>query len=140
MISMTLDNGVLASYEQCHFTPDYWRNYTVIGDAGRIENMGDGGGDQIHIWESRKGGAGRPDAVEVIGYGDGGHGGADPSLVAEFLRFARDGGATDVSIIAAREAVATGVYGAESIRNGGIPYDVPEVPADLRAYFDNGQA
>ena len=51
MLQMRLDNGVLASYQQCHFTPDYWRNYTVIGDAGRIENMGDGAGDQIHLWE-----------------------------------------------------------------------------------------
>ncbi|MBE9403891.1 Gfo/Idh/MocA family oxidoreductase [Brachybacterium sp. Marseille-Q2903] len=140
MINMTLDNGVLASYEQCHFTPDYWRNYTVIGDAGRIENMGDGGGDQIHIWESRYSGAGRPDAVEVIDRGDGGHGGADPNLVAEFLRFVREGGATDVSAVAAREAVATGVLGAESIRNGGVPYDVPAIPEDVRGYFDSGQA
>lgn len=140
MLSMTLDNGVLASYQQCHFTPDYWRNYTVIGDAGRLENMGDGGGDQIHIWSSRRSGPGRPDAVEVIERGDGGHGGADPNLVAEFLRFAKDGGATDVSAIAAREAVATGCCGAESIRSGGVPIDVPEVPADLRAYFDGGQA
>ncbi|GAA1292114.1 MULTISPECIES: Gfo/Idh/MocA family protein [Brachybacterium] len=140
MLNMTLDNGVLASYEQCHFTPDYWRNYTVIGDAGRIENMGDGSGEQIHIWESRRSGPGRPDAVEVIARASGGHGGADPSLVAEFLRFAREGGSTDVSIIAAREAVATGVYGAESIRHGGIPYDIPPVPADVREYFDNGQA
>lgn len=139
MLNMTLDNGVLASYEQCHFTPDYWRNYTVIGDAGRIENMGDGSGDQIHIWESRRSGPGRPDAVEVVARAAGGHGGADPSLVAEFLRFARDGGTTDVSIIAAREAVATGVYGAESIRNGGIPYDIPPVPQELRDYFDGGQ-
>ncbi|MGO2021063.1 MAG: Gfo/Idh/MocA family protein [Brachybacterium tyrofermentans] len=139
MLSMTLDNGVLASYEQCHFTPDYWRNYTVIGDAGRIENMGDGSGDQIHIWESRRSGPGRPDAVEVIARADGGHGGADPSLVAEFLRFAREGGITDVSVIAAREAVATGVYGAESIRNGGVPYDIPPVPADVVEYFDGGQ-
>ena len=140
MINMTLDNGVLASYEQCHFTPDYFRNYTVIGDAGRIENMGDGGGDQIHIFESRRSGPGHPDAVEVISRGDGGHGGADPNLVAEFLRFARDGGTTEVSVIAAREAVATGVYGAESIRNGGVPYDIPAVPDEVREYFDNGQA
>src|SRR5690625_5757459 len=70
MLNMTLDNGVLASYEQCHFTPDYWRNYTVIGDAGRIENMGDGGGHQIHIFESRRSGPGKPDAVEVISRGD----------------------------------------------------------------------
>jgi predicted dehydrogenase len=140
MLQMTLDNGVLASYQQCHFTPDYWRNYTVIGDAGRIENMGDAGGDQIHIWESRRSGPGHPDAVEVIERGDGGHGGADVALVSEFLRFARDGGSTEVSAIAAREAVATGVRGAESIRDGGAPKDVPPVPADVREHFDAGQA
>ncbi|WP_246956822.1 Gfo/Idh/MocA family oxidoreductase [Brachybacterium sp. Marseille-Q7125] len=140
MIHMTLDNGVLASYEQCHFTPDYWRNYTVIGDAGRIENMGDGSGDQIHIWESRYSGAGKPDAVEVVARATGGHGGADPSLVSEFLRFVREGGKTDVSVIAAREAVATGVHGALSIRDGGVPREVPAVPAQMREYFDSGQA
>ena len=30
---LLLDNGVFLSYQQCHFTPDYWRNYTVIGTA-----------------------------------------------------------------------------------------------------------
>ena len=140
MLQMTLDNGVLASYQQCHFTPDYWRNYTVIGDAGRIENMGDGSGDQIHIWTSRRSGPGRPSAVEVIARAEGGHGGADPSLVAEFLRFAREGGRTDVSVVAAREAVATGVRGAESIRSGGVPLEVPAVPDEVREYFDAGQA
>ena len=40
-MNMRLDNGVLASYQQCHFTPDYWRNYTVIGTEGRLENFGD---------------------------------------------------------------------------------------------------
>lgn len=28
MMQMLCDNGVLLSYQQCHFTPDYWRNYT----------------------------------------------------------------------------------------------------------------
>lgn len=140
MLHMVLDNGVLASYEQCHFTPDYWRNYTIIGDAGRIENMGDEGGDFINIWTSRHGGAGRPDAVEVIDRGDGGHGGADPNLVAEFLRFVREGGQTDVSAVAAREAVATGSTGAESIRSNGALLDIPPVDPEVRAYFDEGQA
>lgn len=31
VMNMQLDNGVVAAYQQCHFTPDYWRNYTVIG-------------------------------------------------------------------------------------------------------------
>ena len=140
MLHMTLDNGVHASYQQCHFTPDYWRNYTVIGDEGRIENMGDNAGDQIYLWNSRHSGAARPDQVEVIARADGGHGGADPRLINEFLEFARTGGRTDVAVIAAREAVATGVYGALSIRAGGQMLEVPPVPANIREYFDSGQA
>lgn len=140
MLHMTLDNGVLASYEQCHFTPDYWRNYTVIGDAGRIENMGDNGGDFIYIWNSRRSGAGKPNEVEVIERGDGGHGGADPNLIAEFIRFARSGGQTEVSTIAARQAVATGYYGALSIRDGGVQKEIPALDPELIRYFDEGQA
>lgn len=139
MLQMRLDNGVLASYQQCHFTPDYWRNYTVIGDAGRLENMGDEGGDSIHLWNSRHSGAMRPDHVEVVRRAEGSHGGADPLLVAEFLRFAREGGATDTSPIAARQAVATGCAGAESLRNGSVPVRVPDLPVGLGTYFDQGQ-
>ncbi len=139
MLNMRLDNGVLASYEQCHFTPDYWRNYTIIGDAGRIENIGDGGGDQIHIWNSRRSSAMQPDAIEVIERAQGTHAGADPNLVEEFVRFATQGGQTEVSVIAAREAVATGVKGAESIRTGGGLLEVPPVTAELKAWFDGGQ-
>jgi predicted dehydrogenase len=35
---MELENGIKASYLQCHFTPDYHRNYTFIGTEGRMEN------------------------------------------------------------------------------------------------------
>ena len=140
LLNLRLDNGVLATYQQCHFTPDYWRNYTVIGDAGRLENIGDSGGDQIHLWTSRRSGARTPDRVEVIERGDGGHGGADPSLVAEFLRFVREGGPTEVSTVAARQAVAAACLGAESIRSDGAPRRVPELAPELVAYFDRWQA
>src|SRR5699024_12662792 len=106
-LNNALGNGLLPADAQWHVTPGSWRGSPVLGDAGRIEIMGDGGGHQIHIFESRRPGPGKPDAVEVISRGDGGHGGADPELVAEFLRFARAGGSTEVSVVAAREAVAT---------------------------------
>jgi len=129
MMLMTLDNGVRASYQQCHYTPDYWRNYTVIGDAGRLENFGDGPGAEIRVWNSRRhaGYPGAPDQAVAIGANDGGHGGADPLIVAEFLRYARDGGETVTSIVAAREAVAAGCAATESLRSGGIPVRVPEI-------------
>jgi predicted dehydrogenase len=53
MMQMRLDNGVFASYQQCHFTPDYWRNYTVIGDEGRLENFGDAEGATVKVWNRR---------------------------------------------------------------------------------------
>ncbi|GAA1139608.1 Gfo/Idh/MocA family protein [Ornithinicoccus hortensis] len=139
MMQMRLDNGVLASYQQCHFTPDYWRNYTVIGTEGRVENLGDGPGGRIHVWTTRTEGYAEPDRVVDIGAGDGGHGGADPLLIAEFLRFAASGGPTETSPVAAREAVAAGVMATRSLRGDGSTLAVPELPAELREYFEAGQ-
>jgi predicted dehydrogenase len=33
VMQMTLDNGVICTYQQCHYAPDAWRNYTIIGTA-----------------------------------------------------------------------------------------------------------
>ena len=44
VMNMRLDNGVIAAYQQCHFSPRLLRNYTVIGTEGRLENFGDGPG------------------------------------------------------------------------------------------------
>ncbi len=138
MMNMELDNGVLASYQQCHFTPDYWRNYTVIGDAGRIENFGDGSGDYIGLW-NRRHGYSEPDEKFVIPTLEGSHGGADRLLVDEFLEFVRHGGVTQTSPVAAREAVAAAALAAVSLRSDGSSIDVPPLDPELVAYFDRGQ-
>jgi predicted dehydrogenase len=140
MANLQLDNGVLMSYEQCHYTPDYWRNYTVIGTAGRLENFGDGPGDLVKVWNSRRSGY-RADAdiVVEIPDADGGHAGADPRLVAEFIRFVRDGGETLTSPVAARAAVAAGYAATTSLRANGVPVDVPPLDQSLIEYFDRGQ-
>ena len=138
MMLMTLRNGTFASYQQSHFTPDYWRNYTVIGDAGRIENFGNGGeGTTIRVFDRRTD-RWAPDEATIIPIdpGDGGHGGADPAIVAEFLRYVREGGATETSPVAARYAVAAGCAATESLRNGGGAVDVPPVPEDIGTFFD----
>ena len=130
MIQMQLSNGVLASYQECHYTPDYWRNYTVIGTEGRLENFGDVAG-VIRLWDQRSGYKARGDRSFRFRAGGGGHGGADHKLMAEFVRFARYGGPTDTSPVGAREAVAAGCAGAESLRAGGIPVPVPPPNADV---------
>jgi hypothetical protein len=112
----------------------------VIGTAGRLENFGDGPGDVVKVWNSRRSGY-REDADQVVQIPDaeGGHAGADPRLVAEFVRFVRDGGATLTSPVAARAAVAAGYAATTSLRANGTPIDVPALDPALVEYFDRGQ-
>ena len=140
MANLQLDNGVFLSYQQCHFTPDYWRNYTVIGTEGRLENFGDTSGSVVKVWNSRRSGY-REDADQVVEVPteDRWHGGADPKLVDEFVRFVRDGGNTLTSPVAARAAVAAGYAATASLRSNGTPIDVPPLDPTLVAYFNRGQ-
>lgn len=137
MMQMRLDNGVFASYQQCHFSPDYWRNYTVIGTEGRIENFGNGeDGTLVKLWNTRKGGWNEADQIFVMNASSGGHGGADPRIVGEFVRFVREGGKTNTSPLAARYSVAAGCAATESLRNGGVPVEVPRADARIASYFE----
>lgn len=140
VVNMQLDNGVIAAYQQCHFTPDYWRNYTVIGTGGRLENFGDGPGDTVKVWNTGPTGyRAEPDAEYRVPDATGSHGGGDLAVVREFCRFAAGGGPTDTSPVAARMSVAAGVLATRSLRAGGTPQDVPALDPGLIAYFDRGQ-
>jgi predicted dehydrogenase len=140
-MNMLLNNGVLASYQQCHFTPDYWRNYTIIGTEGRLENFGDEVDAEVRVWTRRSQGAGAPDEVFRVPELDRGavHGGADALLIGEFLRFVRDGSPTETSPVAARDAVAAGIAATSSLRGGGDAREVPALPTDIITYFATGQ-
>lgn len=129
---MQLDNGVLATYQQCHFTPDAWRNYTIIGTRGRIENLGE---SRVALWNTRTGYKGEGDQQFDCSADNGAHGGADPKIVAEFVRYVRDGGEILTSPVAARNSVATGCCGTASIRSGSTPQDVPPPDPAVAAYF-----
>lgn len=139
MMLMRMDSGVLASYQQCHYTPDYWRNYTVIGTEGRIENFGDGAGGHIKLWNKRT--HYNPDGDEtfpIIGDADG-HGDADVLTVTEFMRFVREGGSTDTNPLGAWYAVAAGIQATESLRDGSTPRKVEAPRTELIEYFNHNQ-
>lgn len=136
MMQMELDNGILCCYEQCHYAPDGWRNYTVIGTEGRLENFGDAPGQcVIRLWNRR---------AHYNPYGDeqffippvtGGHGGADLRIVSEFIRHVAEDAPATTSPVAARYSVAAGCAATESLRQGGIPVEVPPLPEDLERHF-----
>ncbi|MBR4666660.1 MAG: Gfo/Idh/MocA family oxidoreductase [Lentisphaeria bacterium] len=139
MLLMQLDNGVQASYEQCMYAPDNERNYTFIGTKGRVENIGDYHGDTyIHVWTQR-GFRKDPDIIYHIKSRDGSHGGSDANIVNGFFDFLLDDRAPSVSPVAARYAVAAGVMGHYSMRNGNVPGVIPPLRPELVDYFENGQ-
>jgi len=135
MMLMTLDNGVLASYQQCHFTPDYWRNYTVIGTEGRLENIGDTAGGVVKVWNRRHEWQVAGDVEYPIEGVTSGHEDADVLTMTEFLGLVIDGTPTVVSPVAARAAVAAGALAAESLRGGSRPIDVPSLPPHVLEHF-----
>jgi predicted dehydrogenase len=137
MMLMSLDNGVLCSYQQCHYAPDSWRNYTIIGTEGRIENFSDVGNHPVvRLWNTRTGYNPHGDEQYYVGAPLTDHGGADGNIVAEFIRYIRQGGKIATSPIAARYSVAAGCQATASLRNNSTPLDIPPVDPAIRAYFD----
>ncbi len=141
MMLMELDNGVFASYQQCHYTPDAWRNYVIIGTEGRIENFNDSGEGIVRVWNKRHDRF-WPDGDEQypIAPREGSHGGGDPKIVAEFIRYLRQGGKIATSAVAARNSVAAGFMATMSLRAGGRPMKVPTFNKRIAAYFDRDTA
>ena len=127
---MELEGGIRASYLQCHFTPDYQRNYAFIGTHGRMENSSADG----KVWvKTRRSGTWRDyaDRTYEIKKAEGTHGGADPVICRDFVNMVLDGKEPVATPLAGRMSVAAGCAGAESMRNGGRPVDVPPPPAFL---------
>ena len=136
MMMMTLGNGVQASYQQCHFTPDYWRNYTVIGTEGRLENVGDTAGGVVKVWNRRHDWQVAGDVEHPISGVEAGHADADVDTVREFLAFVARDVLPTLSPLAARAAVAAGALAAESLRDGSTPRDVPPLPEAVVRHFE----
>jgi predicted dehydrogenase len=124
---MELEGGIKAAYLQCHFTPDYHRNYTFIGTEGRVENSE----PAMKVWvKTRRSNTWRDlaDRTYDVKPARGGHGGADPVICKDFVDMCLDGKEPLAPPIAGRMSVAAGVCGARSLRQGGMPVDVPGVP------------
>jgi predicted dehydrogenase len=131
VVIMQLEGGIKASYLQCHFTPEYFRNYTIIGTEGRLENLDDS--SKVIVKTRRRfGPKGLSDRVYEVKPAEGGHGGADPVICEEFLDVVLEGKQPVATPLAGRMSVATGCAAAESLRNDGVPVNIPPAPAWLK--------
>lgn len=132
VVILRLANGVKASYTQCHFTPEYVRNYTVIGTEGRIEFYLERNEIWLYPRPSKTRDWPNPPPREPIPLsgakaGDEGHGGADAQIAAGFLRYLREGIPPNTSPEDGRMSVAVGCAATASLREG-VVKDVPPLP------------
>lgn len=132
-VMMELANGIKATYQQCHYTPDYWRNYVFIGTEGRLENLDDNCRVAVKLRQRSKRWKNlAADRVYNIRQAEGGHGGADPIICNDFLELLLTGKRPVSTPLAGRMSVAVGCKATESMRNKSRALDIPELPASIR--------
>ncbi|MBN2457289.1 MAG: Gfo/Idh/MocA family oxidoreductase [Sedimentisphaerales bacterium] len=140
MMQMMMDNGTYGCYQQCNFTPDAWRNYTVIGTEGRIESFGDHPGEcVVRLWNRRTTYNPYGDEQYFMPPEEGTSAGSDPKIVAEFLDYIRNDAKITTSAVAARNAVAAGCAATESLRNQNKAVNIEPLPKTLTDYFTNDE-
>ena len=120
-----LDNGVKGAYLQCHFTPEYVRDYTVIGTKGRLaidlENMKITQIDRPtnrQRYESNKPKTTCHDCR--LEHDQHTHGGADPVIAQAFRDYLLRGVEPAASALDGRMSVAAACAAVDSLREGGI--------------------
>lgn len=127
LVIMELENGVKASYLQCHFSPDYFRNYTFIGTEGRMENMDDSSKILVKTRSRSKKWKNYSDRIHEVKPAEGGHGGADPVICKDFIDMIVNGTPPLATPEAGRMSVAAGYAATLSIREGGKATEIPPV-------------
>ncbi|MBN1558488.1 MAG: gfo/Idh/MocA family oxidoreductase, partial [Lentisphaerae bacterium] len=132
IVMLELAGGLKASYMQCHFAPDYCRNYTVIGTEGRLENLDDGSRVILRTRDRSRRWRNLADADLAVKPAQGGHGGADPLICRDFIDMLADGKRPVATPLAGRMSTAAGCAATWSLRHGWQPVDVPPVPEDIR--------
>ena len=131
IVIMELEGGIKASYLQCHFTPEYLRNYVIIGTEGRVECVN----EEKVVIKMRPGVKlvkNSTDKELTLKPVEGGHGGADPVICGDFIDYVLTGKKPKTTPVAGRQSVAVGCLGTESIRKGGKVLAVPPLPKGIK--------
>lgn len=126
VLIMELENGIKVSYLQNHFTPDYHRNYVVIGTKGRMENDELAGTITIKT-RSTESLEDQSDVVVQMKPMEGVHAGGDSRITESFTEYILDDKEPSVTPYDGRMSVAVGVKATESLRAGGGLQFIPPV-------------
>lgn len=124
VLTVRYDNGARMTYVECHFTPDYTREFTLIGTKGRMYGFYNNEQNfRIELtW--------RHSAQKEVLYPEkrpGGHGGGDPGIQREFLDRVEAGRPCALGVRGARDSAAIAIAATESAETGEA-FAVPPCP------------
>ena len=125
-VTIDYDSGVRMQFLECQFTPEYTREFTFIGDRGKLYGFYNNEGHFVirvghrhshHIDEYRP------------PKGPGGHGGGDLGIQQEFLNGLLAGRDWTPELIEARHSTAIAIAAEESAHAGAVVTIPPFTPA-----------
>jgi len=128
VVIMDLDNGIKATYTQCHFTPDYFRNYTFIGTEGRIENFDNTSKVVVLTRDKGKKWGNLANRTYDVKIAKGDHGGADLLICKDFIDMIDKNKEPIATPVSGRMSVAVGCAATESLRSGGKVIEIEPLP------------
>jgi len=123
LIAIDYDNGARLTYLECHFTPEYSREFTFIGDKGKMTAFYNNEQNFVITVSYRHS---KDKTTYYPGKAEGGHGGGDPMIVRQFLDLVEKGDPVASGIEGARDSAAIAIAALES-RKRNAPVAIPRV-------------
>ncbi|MBP1991864.1 Gfo/Idh/MocA family protein [Paenibacillus eucommiae] len=122
LVLIDYDNGSRISYMECHFTPEYTREFMFVGTKGKIWGFYNNEQDfKIRVLK-------RHTEEELIYFPEkksGGHGGGDTGIVNEFVDLVKRGEPIFKGIKGARDSAAIAIAANESSETG-LPVSIQQ--------------
>lgn len=118
-VAMELDNGVQASYSQCHFGFDTCREFTVLGTKGTLRNRGDNPEIAVVQLYNKRRRSIQPEPTQEWRFQaeKGFHGDSDQRIINEFIGVLRGELKPTISPQEAAWAVKVGYAATQSLRS-----------------------
>lgn len=118
VVNVLYESGAKLSYTECHFSPDYVREFSFIGTKGRIvARLAHGGPPEIELSLRH-----RPTKKinETIELDPGSHGGGDIVMMKEFVNAINERRAPLTDFSAGREGAVIAISAEQSIESGAV--------------------
>lgn len=121
VLAIAYDNDTRATFTECHFTPEYTREFTLVGEDGKLYALYNNEGNFLIRVQQRH--SDHHDEYRPV-YTGGHHGGGDLRIREEFLDCIREGRQPRANVQAAYDSTVLAICAEESIRTGS-PVDIP---------------